>query len=103
MMMYHPIKFGYKKISSSVDTVETVISDKMSPHSDPELEDNKPIFLHDTLVHKVASPYQVWLQKVQHLRRYHPDEHSLEFCTFRVTLSWTTTEQSNLFTGQSTL
>ena len=55
MMMYHPIKFGYKKISSSVDTVETVISDKMSPHSDPELEDNKPIFLYDTLAHDAAS------------------------------------------------
>ena len=32
-------------------------------HYDPELEDSKPIFLHDTLVHDVTSPYQVWLQK----------------------------------------
>ena len=83
--------------------VETVISDQLSPHCDPELEDSKPVFLQDTLAHDVASPYQVWLQKAQQLRRCHPDEHSLEFCTFRVTLSWTTTEQSNLFTGQSTL
>ena len=62
MMMYHQIKFGYKnlkKISSSADMVDTVISDQMSPHSDPELEDSKPIFLHDTLAHDVASPYQV--------------------------------------------
>ena len=44
-----------------------------------ELEDSKPIFLHDTLAHDVASPYQVWLQKVQQLKRYHPDEQSLEF------------------------
>ena len=55
--------------------VETVISDQMSPHCDPELEDSKSIFLHDTLAHDVASPDQVWLQKVQQLRRYH----SLEF------------------------
>ena len=30
MMMYHPIKFGCKKISSSADMVETVIFDQMS-------------------------------------------------------------------------
>ena len=77
--MYHPIKFGCKKISSSADMVEIVISDQMSPHCDPELEDSKPIFLHDTLAHDVASPYQVWLQKVQYLKIYRPDEHSLEF------------------------
>ena len=79
MMMYHPIKFGCKKISSSVHMVETVIFDQMSLHCDPELEDSEPIFLHDTVAHDVALPYQVWLQKVQQLRRYHPDEHSLEF------------------------
>ena len=77
--MYHPIKFGCKNISSLADMVETVISDKMSPRCDPELEDSKPIFLHDTLTHDVASQYQLWLQKVQQLRRHHPDEHSLEF------------------------
>ena len=75
--MYHPIKFGCKKISSSADMVEKVIFDQISPHCDPELEDSKSVFLHDTLAHDVASPYQVWVQKVQHLRRYHPDEHSL--------------------------
>ena len=51
-MMYHPIKFGCKKISSSA-----VISDQMNPHGDPEHEDSKPIFMHDTLAHDVASPY----------------------------------------------
>ena len=56
------MKFGCKKIIRSVDMVETVISDQMSPHCDPELEDSKPIILHDTLAHDVASPYQVWLQ-----------------------------------------
>ena len=94
-------KIGCKKISSSADMVETVIFDQMSPHCDPELEDSKPIFLHDTLAHDIASPNQVWFQKVQQLRRYRPDEHSLEFLTFPVTLTWTTTEQSNLFTRQS--
>ena len=87
---------------------ETVISDQISPHCGPELEDSKPkdskpIFLHDTLTNDVASPYQVLLQNVQQLKRHHPDEHSLEFLTFSVTLTWTITEQSNLFTRQSTL
>ena len=57
MMMYHPIKFGCKKTSSSADMIETVISDQMSPHCDLELEDSKPIFLHNTLAHDVASPH----------------------------------------------
>ena len=97
-----PSKFGYKKICSSADMVETVIFDQMSPHCDPELEDSKPIFLHDTLAHDVASPYQVWLKKVQQPRRYHPDEHSLEFLTLSVALTLTTTEHSNLFKRLST-
>ena len=79
MMMYHPIKCSCKKISSTVDMVETVILDYMSHHSDLELEDRKPVFLHDTLAHDVASTNEVWLQKVQQLRRYRPGEHSLEF------------------------
>ena len=61
MLIYHPPKFGCKKISNSVDIEETVIADYMSPQCDLELEDSKPTFLHDTLAH-VASPYQVWLQ-----------------------------------------
>ena len=101
MMMYHSIKCGGKKISSSVDMVETVILDYMSHYYDPELEGSKPILLHDTLAHDVASPYQIWLQKVQQLRTHHPDEHSLEFLTFYVTLTLTT-EQSNLFTRHFT-
>ena len=63
-MSYHPTKCGCNKISSSVDTVGTVIFDIMSPHYDPELEDSQPIFLHNNLAHDDASPYQVWLQKV---------------------------------------
>ena len=68
------------------------------------LETAKPIFLHDILAHDDASPcpYQVWLQKVQQLR-CHPDELSLEFLTFSVTLTLTTREQSNLSTRQSSL
>ena len=71
MMMYHPIKFGCKKISSSADMAETLIFDQMSSHCDPEVEDSKPIFLHDTLAYDVASPYQVWLQKIQQLMNIH--------------------------------
>ena len=90
-----------QKINGSAGMEETVIFDQMSPHCGPELEDRKPIFLHDILAHNVAPPYQVWLQKVQQLWRYRPDEHSLECRTFYVTLTWTTTQQSNLFTRQS--
>ena len=58
--------------------VETVIFDQMSPQSDLELKD-KHIFLHNTLAHEDASPHYIWLQKVQQLQKYCPDEHSLEF------------------------
>ena len=44
MMVYHSIKFGCKKISSSADMVETVISESC----DLDLQDSKPVFLHDT-------------------------------------------------------
>ena len=54
--MYYPIKFGSKKISTSEDMTETAIFDQMSPHCDPELGRQQPIFLHDTLAHDVASP-----------------------------------------------
>ena len=52
---------------------ETVKSDYMSPCCDLELEDSKPIFLHNTLAHDDTLPYQACLQKVQQLRRYCPD------------------------------
>ena len=99
--MCHQTRFSCKKISISVDVVETTISDYISLHCDLELEDKEPIFLHNTLAQVDASPYQVWLQKVQQLRRYGPDEHLLEFLPFPVILTLTTTEQSNLFTRQS--
>ena len=79
MVMCYPIKCGFRMIRSSADMVETVISDHMSPHYDPELENSKPIFLHNTLAHDDASPHQVQLQKVKQLWRYCPNEHSLEF------------------------
>ena len=40
MMMYHPIKCSCKKSNSSVDVVETLILDYISPHYDPALEDS---------------------------------------------------------------
>ena len=64
MMMYYPIKCGCKKISCSVGIVDTVILDYMSLRYDPKLEDSI-IFLHDTLAHDNALPYQIWSQKVQ--------------------------------------
>ena len=54
--MYHPIKSGCKKISSSADMVDTVMFDYMSPKCNPEPEDSKPVFLHHTLAHDDASP-----------------------------------------------
>ena len=86
-MIYHPIKVSCKKIGSSVDMADTVISDCRS----------KPLFLHYTLAHDDTSPYKVWLQKVQQLRRYYPEKHSLEFWSLPVTLTLTTTERCNLF------
>ena len=75
--MYHKIKLGCKKISSSVDMVERVIFDYLSPHCDPNLKTaNQSSCM--TPARDDASPYQVWLQIVQQLRRYQPDK-SLEF------------------------
>ena len=59
--------------------VQTITYDYMSPHYDPELEDSKTNKMHDTGAHDDVSPNQVWLQQVQQLRRYCPDEQSLEF------------------------
>ena len=103
LTIYFPVKCGCRKISSSADMVETVTSDYMSHDCDPELEDSKPIFLQDTLTYDDASPYQVWLQKAQQLRRYCPDESSLKTWTFPVTLTRTIKEQFNLFTRQFSL
>ena len=90
---YHLIKFGCQKISSLADMVETVIFDQISPHCDPELEDNKPIYL---AWHSLVSEGSA-------AEEYLPGEHSLKFWTFSVILTWTTTEQFNLFTRQSNL
>ena len=100
--MYHPIKCGCKKISSSEDMVERVILAYMSHHYDPELEDSKPTFLHNTLAHDDAPPYQVWLQKVPQLRRYFQMNIHWNFEPF-FDLDLAATEQSNLFTRQSSL
>ena len=102
MMMCHPTKFGCKKISSSIDVSETVIYLIIwALIVTLNLKTANLIFLHDTRVHDGESPYQVWLQKLQRLRKYRWVEHSLEFLILPVTL--TTTEQSNLLTGQSIL
>ena len=63
MMMYHSIKCGGKKISSSVDMVETVILDYMSHYYDPELEERKPVFLRNILAHNDASQWARVLRK----------------------------------------
>ena len=46
----------FKKISSSVDMVETVISEYMSLHYDLDLEDSKPIFSLDTVANDGIIP-----------------------------------------------
>ena len=68
MNMYYPIKFDCKQISNPVDMTQTVIFDRMSPHCGRDPEDSKPTFLHGILAHDDASPYQVWLQKAQHVK-----------------------------------
>ena len=98
MMICHQTKFSCKKISSSADMVETVTFDQTSPHCDPELQDRKPIFLHDTLVHDVTSPYQVWLQKGWAVEEILSKWTFTGILKLSVTLTLTTTEQSNLFT-----
>ena len=97
-MMYHPIKYGCKKISSSVDMVETVKLGYMSHHCDSEQADSKTIFLQNILAHDDASPHQVWFTKgsaVEKNIRWNSEPF--------FSLILTTTEQSNLFTRQSSL
>ena len=94
-MVCHPTKFGCKKISSSINIYigNSHIFDYMCPHCDLELEDRKSSFFGDD--GSMMMHYHIkW-------RKYHWDEHSLEFWTFPVTLTLTITEESNLFTRQS--
>ena len=105
MMMYHQIKFGCQKISSLVDTEETV---RFCYNYKPSLWP-WPWRQHTDLLvwHRPMTPVMQhnirYRYKVQQLRRYRPDEHSPEFWTFPVTLTLTTTKQSNLFTRQFSL
>ena len=61
--------------------------DLMSPCCDLDLEDRKNFFLHDTLAHDAASPYQIWSQNGMWFRKYHPDKHWLTFWAFTVTFT----------------
>ena len=70
MIIYQPIKFGCQKISTSVDVVEMAVYDRMSV-----IKLGHHFFLHDTQAYNVASPHQVWLQKVQWFRRYQSNIH----------------------------
>ena len=47
-IMYHPLKFNCKKISSSVDMVEIIIFSYMSTHSDLDLE--KAMMIHRHII-----------------------------------------------------
>jgi len=58
----------------------------MRPKCDLDLEDSNPVSLHDTPAYDNVSLYHVWLPKIQHFRRYHPNEHELKFLMFAVTL-----------------
>ena len=89
----HPIKFRCKEISRYGRNSHLIIRDLIMTLN---LKTANQFCM--TLAHDDASLYQVWLQKVQQLRRYRPDEHSLELWTLHLT--FTTREQSNLFTSQ---
>ena len=101
IMVYQPITSGCKKSRLVQYIWEKQTYSVMSPHCDLELEDDVPMFSHDSFAHDDTSSYQVWLQKVQQLRRYGLDENSMTFLTFAVTLS--TKQWSNLFTRQLSL
>ena len=73
-------------------------SDYKSPCCDLDLENSEPIFLHDTLTHDNTPPYQVWLERLNSSRRYHPDKHLLTLRTFKLNLTSNTVIQ--FFTGQ---
>ena len=105
MMMCHQTKFTIPSLETKCSVVQNISSRQTfinisNLHCDLGLELKNPIFPRDTLAHNDASSHQVWLQKFQQLRRYHPNEHSLEFWAFPVTLTLTTTEQSIFFTRQ---
>ena len=78
-MMHHPIKSSRKRISSSVDMVQTVISDCMSLNCDLDLEHN--FSFHLTL----------WPMMMHHNTRS-------SYETFRSSedITWTDTETVNI-------
>ena len=47
--------------------------------ANPDLENSKPIFSHNTRAHDHASPHQVWLEGDWQFRRYLLSKHSLNF------------------------
>ena len=59
MIMCYQTKFGSKGISSSKDKLKLSYFDPISSSSDPDSENSKSIFLHDTLAHNDAPHYQV--------------------------------------------
>ena len=102
-MMYHPIKFGCKKISSSVDMVEKVISDYVSSHCDREPEDSKSVFLqwHSGSWWLITIPCLV--TKGSAVEEISSRWTFTGILNLTLTLTLTTTEQSNLFTRHSSL
>ena len=73
--MYHPIKFGRKRMNSSVDMVETVVSEYMSLHCNFEPDENGTVFSPDGLAYHDALLYKVWLNNVWSFRGVRPDKH----------------------------
>ena len=57
MTTYHQTKFGCQGINNSEVIVESHF-DHMSPCCDLDLEESKTFFLHVTLAHNDASPYE---------------------------------------------
>ena len=88
MIMYHHTKFACQRINSFIQYKSNFLFIcALAVTLTLKIANN--FFLHDTLAHDAASPYQVWQQNVLQFKRYHPDKCSLTFWTFAVTLPLT--------------
>ena len=69
IILHYQTKFGCKQTSSLENIVEIYY---ISTCCDLDIEDNEPIFVHNTLPPNNASQYQGRLKMVEQFRRYCP-------------------------------
>ena len=74
MKLSYQTKVGCKRTSSLENRVDKVMFSIYEPSLWPCLEDNEPIFLHDTPSHGNTPPYQVWLKTSERFRRFGTDK-----------------------------